>query len=112
MFMMPTVMLKKGLSLLHGMIAGALFFLLHRLAIGAVYAMAWSGQWKVEGTGESVRYVTQTPEGTSTPMVFLMTTLPPVAMGMVLLFVIWSISWAIGFRGKRPFARGTSQPEA
>jgi hypothetical protein len=111
MFTMPAVMLKKGLSLVHGMIAGFLFFLLHRLAIGTVYAMAWTGQWKVEGTDDVVRYVSQMKEGTSTAMVFLMNTLPPVGMGMVILFVVWSITWVIGFRKNRPFARGAASQQ-
>ena len=58
----PALMLKKGLSLVQGLLAGLVFFVLHRLVIGAIYAMAWADQWTVAGSETPVRYVEQTRE--------------------------------------------------
>ena len=102
----PALMLKKGLSLGQGLLAGLVFFVLHRAVIGGVYAMAWANQWTVAGTETPVRYVRQTPEQTpdgSAIVVFLQTGLTPVPFGIGLLLVIWAITWAIAFRGKRGF---------
>jgi hypothetical protein len=30
---------------------------------------------------------------------------------MVILFVVWSITWVIGFRKNRPFARGAASQQ-
>ena len=113
---MPTVMLKKGLTLVQALLAGFVFFVLHRLFIGAVYAMAWAGKWTVEGTDEPVRYVKQIQDQSpdaSTMAVFLGgNTFFPVGFGLVFLFVLWTITWAIGFRGKRPFAGGGTTEQA
>jgi hypothetical protein len=103
----PALLLKRGHSLLHGLLLGLLFFLLHRPVIGAVYAMAWAGRWTVAGGSDPVRYVAQTQAATpdASPMeVFVRATLPPVPFGLALLFAVWAITWAIAFRGKRPFA--------
>ena len=103
----PALMLKKGLSLVQGLLAGLVFFVLHRAVIGGVYAMAWANQWTVAGTETPVRYVVQTrdqsPDASAT-VVFLQTAFFPVAFGLVFLLVIWAITWAIAFRGKRGFA--------
>ncbi len=104
----PAAMLKKGLSLWQGLLAGLVFFALVRVPIGVVYAMAWKDKWTVEGTGEAVRYVTQTQpeEGLPDPSALqvFFGNLAPIPFILVPFFVIWAISWVICFRGKRPFA--------
>ena len=115
---MPAVMLKKGLSLMQGMLAAFVFYLLHRAFVGAAYALAWANKWTVEGTDEPVRYVKQVqdsiPDGgaaPSTAIVFL-SNLLTVPFGLALLLVVWTITWAIAFRKTRPYAAGVPRVEA
>lgn len=107
LLVMPSVMLGKGLSLVQGILVTVVFFVLHRAAVGAVYALAWSGQWTVAGTETPVRYVAQTraqsPEA-SAMLVFLQNTFAPVLFAVVVLLIVWTITWAVAFRGKRGFA--------
>lgn len=110
MFVLPALLLRSKLSLGKALLVAFVFFLLVRLPIGAVYYLAWEGQWAVEATGEPTRYVTDIREASSgepSPnLTVILTTFFPIAFGLVFTFVLWSLYWAVAFRGKRPFLRG------
>ena len=111
MFVLPALLLRRGLSLGGGLLVAFVFFLLFRLPIGVVYGLAWDGQWTVESTGELTRYVTDTQEmggDVSAGMLTVMATFLPLAFGMVFTVVLWSVYWVVAFRGRRPFAGGVA----
>lgn len=109
----PALLLRRGASIGQGLLAGLLFYVMHRAVIGGVYALAWADQWKVGETMRPVRYVKQVrevvPDDASALQVFLGATFFPVPFGLVMLLVVWTITWAVAFRSKRPFARA-AQP--
>ena len=95
------------------LLAAFVFFVLHRAFVGAAYALAWANKWTIEGTDDPVRYVRQIrdaiPDGGEEPssmMVFLGNLLP-VPFGLVVFFLVWTITWAIAFRS-RPYAGGVT----
>lgn len=110
MVVAPAIMLRRGLSLPQGLFAGFAFFLLHRVVIGAVYAMAWSEKWTVAGSDTPVRYVADmqkdSPDASAT-LVFLGVTFLPIAFGLVFLAVLWTLTWALAFRKTRGLVRAT-----
>ena len=115
---MPAVMLKRGLSLMQGMLAALIFFVLHRAFVGGAYALAWANKWTIEGSDDPVRYVRQiqgsVPDGDalpSTTAVFL-SNLFPVPAGLIFMLLFWTITWVVAFRKTRPYAGGVPQNEA
>ncbi len=97
----PFLLMRKGMTLLQGMAAGLLFLLFYRLPIGFIYAMAWAGDWTVQGTLTPVCYVTQTPLGFTTMEILLLMTVAPLLIGLLLLLLTWKVTHAIFFRSEK-----------
>ena len=108
----PVLLMRKGLALRQylGVMAATIFLI--RFPIAVIYSMAVAQSWTVEGTEEPVRYVVQNTskagEVAGAVRVFAETLLAPTVSGVIASCLLWSIIWAIGFRGKRPFAAASA----
>ena len=105
----PFLMLRRGWSLKRFMGMMAATFALARLPIAAIYGMAVAQSWEVESTGAPTRYMEQGLEISASPViVFLVTLFVPFTGAMVISFISWSVTWALRFRGSRPFSEAPS----
>lgn len=115
----PAIFLAKGATFAQFLKVNLLLIVLVRAPIAAMYALAFAGQWKVEGTGEFVRYIVQFTDGkqgfklaldTNPAIIFAVSLVFSTLFHLVQTLVAYTLTWAVAFRSKRSFMRPFPNP--
>ncbi len=110
----PAIFLAKNATFGQFLKVNLLLILLVRAPIAAMYGLAFAGQWKVEGTGEFVRYIVQFTDGKQGPklaldtnpfIIFAVSLFFSTLVHLVMTLVAYALTWAGAFKSKRSFMR-------